>query len=137
MIFTGILTGFIFPSHGSCTWGGSWLTEAGFSGFAGSTIVHSVGGWAALTGALILGPRKGKYGPDGAVHPMPGANLPLATLGTFILWIGWFGFTGAPPLALGSALAAVALALVYATHTLAPCAGKVSAFIVTPVLSQP
>src|SRR3546814_5613424 len=81
MIFTVILTGFIYPIQGSWTWGGGWLTEAGFSDFAGSTIVHSVGGWAALTGALILGPRKGKYGPDGAVHPMPGANLPLATLG--------------------------------------------------------
>src|SRR3546814_8292975 len=84
MIFTVILTGFIYPIQGSWTWGGGWLTEAGFSDFAGSTIVHSVGGWAALTGALILGPRKGKYGPDGAVHPMPSANLQLATLGTFI-----------------------------------------------------
>src|SRR3546814_10466632 len=71
MIFTVILTGFIYPIPGSWTWGGGWLTEAGFSDFAGSTIVHSVGGWAALTGALILGPRKGKYGPAGAVHPMP------------------------------------------------------------------
>src|SRR3546814_3713025 len=92
MIFTAVLTAVIYPIQGSWTWGGGWLAEVGFSDFAGSTIVHSVGGWAALTGAIILGPRKGKYGPNGSVHPMPGANLPLDTLGTFILWLGWFGF---------------------------------------------
>lgn len=134
MIFTVVLTGFIYPIQGSWTWGGGWLAEAGFSDFAGSTIVHSVGGWAALTGALILGPRKGKYGPDGAVHPMPGANLPLATLGTFILWMGWFGFNGASQLALGSALDAAAMAVVYVNTNLAACAGMVVAMMLTQAL---
>ena len=100
LVFIVILTGVIYPIQGSWTWGGGWLSEMGFSDFAGSTIVHSVGGWAALTGALIIGARKGKYTEDGQVNPMPGANLPLATLGTFILWLGWFGFNG------GSAVAA-------------------------------
>ncbi|HMA13308.1 MAG TPA: ammonium transporter [Kiloniellaceae bacterium] len=134
MLFTVALTGVIYPIQGSWTWGGGWLSEMGFSDFAGSTIVHSVGGWAALTGAIILGPRKGKYGPNGAVHPMPGANLPLATLGTFILWMGWFGFNGASQLALGSALDAVAMAIVYANTNLAACAGVVAAMTLTQIL---
>lgn len=93
LIFVLVLTGFLYPISGSWQWGGGWLSEMGFSDFAGSTIVHSVGGWAALAGALILGPRLGKY-KDGRVNPMPGSNLALATLGTFILWLGWFGFNG-------------------------------------------
>ena len=93
---------FIYPIQGHWTWGGSELGGllAGFSDFAGSTIVHSVGGWAALAGVLILGARKGKYGKDGKVRPMPGSNLTLATLGTFILWMGWFGFNGGSQLAI-------------------------------------
>ncbi|WP_340116322.1 ammonium transporter [Pelagibius sp. 7325] len=134
MIFVVILTGFLYPIQGSWTWGGGWLSEAGFSDFAGSTIVHSVGGWAALTGAIILGPRKGKFGPGGAVHPMPGANLPLATLGTLILWLGWFGFNGGSQLALGSALDAAAIAIVYVNTNLAACAGVVVAMILTQIL---
>ncbi|HEY9535965.1 MAG TPA: ammonium transporter [Kiloniellaceae bacterium] len=134
MIFTAVLTAVIYPIQGSWTWGGGWLAEVGFSDFAGSTIVHSVGGWAALTGAIILGPRKGKYGPNGSVHPMPGANLPLATLGTFILWLGWFGFNGASQLALGSALDAAAMAIVYVNTNLAACAGVVAAMILTQLL---
>ena len=134
MIFVVILTGFLYPIQGSWTWGGGWLNEMGFSDFAGSTIVHSVGGWAALTGAIILGPRKGKYGADGSVHPMPGANLPLATLGTFILWLGWFGFNGGSQLALGSALDAAAMAIVYVNTNLAACAGVVVAMILTQIL---
>ncbi|MEO1224527.1 MAG: ammonium transporter, partial [Pseudomonadota bacterium] len=110
MIFIIVLTGLIYPIQGSWTWGGGWLTEMGFSDFAGSTIVHSVGGWAAVTGALIIGARRGKYNKDGSINPMPGANLPLATLGTFILWLGWFGFNGGSQLALGSALDAAAMA---------------------------
>ena len=102
LIFVVVLTGVIYPIQGAWSWGGGFLAEMGFSDFAGSTIVHSVGGWAALTGAIIVGARKGKYGPDGRVNPMPGANLPLATLGTFILWLGWFGFNGGSQLALGS-----------------------------------
>ena len=100
LIFTAILTGVLYPITGSWQWGAGWLSEAGFSDFAGSTLVHSVGGWAALAGAILLGARKGKYGADGKVTPMPGSNMALATLGTFILWFGWFGFNG------GSALAA-------------------------------
>jgi Amt family ammonium transporter len=106
----------------------------GFSDFAGSTIVHSVGGWAALVGAIILGPRKGKYGADGSVHPMPGANLPLATLGTFILWLGWFGFNGGSQLALGSAADAANMAIVYVNTNLAACAGVVVAMIMTQLM---
>jgi Amt family ammonium transporter len=134
MIFVVVLTGFLYPIQGSWTWGGGWLSEMGFSDFAGSTIVHSVGGWAALVGAIILGPRKGKYGADGSVHPMPGANLPLATLGTFILWLGWFGFNGGSQLALGSALDASAMAIVYVNTNLAACAGVVAAMILTQVI---
>ena len=102
LIFVVVLTGVIYPIQGSWTWGAGWLSDMGFSDFAGSTIVHSVGGWAALAGAIILGPRLGKYSADGRVNPMPGANLPLATLGTFILWMGWFGFNGGSQLALGT-----------------------------------
>jgi Amt family ammonium transporter len=134
MIFTVILTGFLYPIQGSWIWGGGWLSGMGFSDFAGSTVVHSVGGWAALTGAIILGPRKGKYGPNGAVHPMPGANLPLATLGTLILWFGWFGFNGGSQLALGSALDAAAIAIVYVNTNLAACAGVVVAMMMTQLI---
>jgi len=134
MLFTVILTGFLYPIQGSWTWGLGWLNDAGFSDFAGSTLVHSVGGWAALTGAIILGARKGKYGADGSVHPMPGANLPLATLGTFILWFGWFGFNGGSQLALGSAADAANIAIVYVNTNLAACAGVVAAMILTQLL---
>jgi len=135
MVFTIILTAFLYPIQASWTWGGGWLSDQfGFTDFAGSTLVHSVGGWAALTGAIILGPRKGKFGPNGAVHPMPGANLPLATLGTLILWLGWFGFNGGSQLALGSALDAAAIAIVYVNTNLAACAGVVAAVILTQIL---
>ncbi len=134
MIFVVVLTGILYPIQGSWTWGGGWLTAMGFSDFAGSTIVHSVGGWAALVGAVILGPRKGKYGADGSVHPMPGANLPLATLGTFVLWLGWFGFNGGSQLALGSAADAAAIAIVYVNTNLAACAGVVAAIILTQII---
>jgi len=134
LIFVVILTAIIYPIQGSWTWGGGWLAEMGFSDFAGSTIVHSVGGWAALTGALILGARKGKYGPDGRVNPMPGANLPLATLGTFILWLGWFGFNGGSQLALGSALDATAMAIVFTNTNLAAAGGVVAAMLMTQIM---
>ncbi len=93
LFFTVVLTAFIYPIQASWKWGGGFLNEMGFLDFAGSTVVHSVGGWAALAGALILGPRIGKY-KEGRTVPMPGSNLTLATLGTFILWLGWFGFNG-------------------------------------------
>ncbi len=134
MIFTIILAAFIYPIQASWTWGGGWLSASGFSDFAGSTIVHSVGGWAALAGAIVLGARKGKYGPDGRVNPLPGANLPLATLGTFILWLGWFGFNGGSQLAMGSALDAAATAIVYVNTTLAAAAGVVVAMLMTQIL---
>ena len=134
MIFAAFMTGIIYPIYGSWTWGGGWLTEMGFSDFAGSTIVHSVGGWAALTGAIILGPRLGKYGPNGEVNAIPGANLPLATIGTFILWFGWFGFNGGSQLALGSAADAAAMANVYVNTNMAACAGLVAALILSMIL---
>ena len=134
LIFTVVLTAIIYPIQGSWTWGGGWLTEMGFADFAGSSIVHSVGGWAALTGAIILGARKGKYGSDGSVHPIPGANLPLATLGTFILWLGWFGFNGGSVLALGSAGDAIAMANVFANTNMAAAGGVVAAVILTQVV---
>ena len=133
-IFIVILTGIIYPIQGSWTWGGGWLSEMGFSDFAGSTIVHSVGGWAALAGALIIGARKGKYGSDGQVTPMPGANLPLATLGTFILWLGWFGFNGGSQLAMGSAADAVAISSIYINTNLAAAGGVIAAIILNQIL---
>ncbi len=136
LIFVVILTGIIYPIQGSWTWGGGWLNNVGggFSDFAGSTIVHSVGGWAALAGAIILGPRKGKYTADGKMHPMPGSNLPLATLGTFILWLGWFGFNGGSELALGTAANAANMSLVFANTNLAACGGVVVAIIMVQLL---
>ncbi|WP_026986717.1 ammonium transporter [Fodinicurvata fenggangensis] len=134
MIFVVILTGFLYPIQGAWTWGAGWLTEMGFSDYAGSTIVHSVGGWAALTGAIILGARKGKFGADGKVNPIPGANLPLATLGTFILWLGWFGFNGGSVLAMDSAAAVTEMSLVFANTNLAAAGGVVMAVILTGII---
>ncbi|MEL6528799.1 MAG: ammonium transporter, partial [Pseudomonadota bacterium] len=102
-IFVTVLTGVIYPVVVSWEWGGGYLdTVHGFSDFAGSTLVHSTGGWAALVGAIIIGARVGRYGPDGKVNVFPGTNIPLATLGTFVLWLGWFGFNGASQLAMGT-----------------------------------
>jgi Amt family ammonium transporter len=134
MIFVVVLTGIMYPITGAWTWGGGWLSEMGFADFAGSTIVHSVGGWAALTGAIILGARKGKYGADGSVHPMPGSNLPLATLGTFVLWLGWFGFNGVSQLAMGSAADVIAIANIYGNTSMAAAGGVVAAAILTQIL---
>ncbi len=134
MIFIAVLTGIIYPIQGSWTWGGGWLAEMGFSDFAGSTIVHSVGGWAALTGAIILGARRGRYDADGRVRVLPGSNLPLATLGTFILWFGWFGFNGGSQLALGSALDVTAMAIVYVNTNLGAAAGVLAAMALTQIL---
>src|SRR5919106_3708049 len=91
IVFSFLLVAVIYPVGGHWAWGGGWLASAGFRDFAGSTVVHSIGGWAALTGVLLLGPRMGKF-KDGRIHPIPGHNMSLATLGTFILWLGWFGF---------------------------------------------
>jgi Amt family ammonium transporter len=136
LIFTVILSGVIYPIQGHWSWGGSNLggIMEGFSDFAGSTIVHSVGGWAALSGVLILGARKGKFAKDGSVRPIPGSNLTLATLGTFILWMGWFGFNGGSQLALGSKADIDGIALVVADTNMAACAGAMMAAILTQLI---
>ncbi|MDC7243824.1 MAG: ammonium transporter [Sphaerochaetaceae bacterium] len=136
LIFVVVLSGIIYPIQGHWTWGGSELGGilAGFSDFAGSTIVHSVGGWAALAGALIVGARKGKYTADGKVRPIPGSNLTLATLGTFILWMGWFGFNGGSQLALGSVVDINGIAAVVAATNMAAAAGAVAAALLTQLI---
>ncbi len=130
LIFTVVLTGIMYPISGSWHWGAGFLKEAGFNDFAGSTIVHSVGGWAALTGAIILGARKGKYSADGRVVPMVGSNIPLATLGTFILWLGWFGFNGASQLAMGTIGDVSDVSRIFANTNLAAAGGVVATLIV-------
>jgi Amt family ammonium transporter len=134
LIFVVVLSAVIYPVQASWVWGGGWLSELGFSDFAGSTLVHSVGGWCALTGAIILGARKGKYTADGRVNPIPGSNMPLATLGTFVLWFGWFGFNGGSQLALGSAADATAISIVYMNTNIAAAGGVVAAMILTQLL---
>jgi Amt family ammonium transporter len=106
----------------------------GFKDYAGSTLVHSCGGWAALTGAIIVGARKGKYGKDGRVNPMPGSNIPMATLGTFILWMGWFGFNGGSVLSLGSAASAIEMSNVFVNTNLAACGGMIMAMVLVQLL---
>lgn len=135
-IFVVVLTSIIYPLQGHWTWGGSELGGilSGFSDFAGSTIVHSVGGWAALAGAILLGARKGKYTKEGGVKAIPGSNLPLATLGTFILWLGWFGFNGGSQLALGSKDDIDGIAMVIADTNMAAAAGAVTAMILTQII---
>lgn len=133
-IFTAVLTGILYPITGSWQWGGGWLSEMGFSDFAGSTIVHSVGGWAALAGAIVIGSRAGKYGKDGSITVMPGSSIPLATLGTFILWLGWFGFNGASQLAMGSIGDVSDVSRIFANTNLAAAGGVVAAIILTQVL---
>lgn len=131
LLFIAILTGLMYPITGAWKWGGGWLDGIGFQDFAGSTLVHSVGGWAALTGAIILGARTGRYTKDGKAVPMPGSNLTLATLGTFILWLGWFGFNGGSQLALGSAADAIAVANIFANTNIAAASGLITVMLVT------
>ncbi|MBK0400542.1 ammonium transporter [Limibaculum sp. M0105] len=131
--FTVLLTGIIYPIEASWQWGGGWLSDMGFSDFAGSTLVHSAGGWAALAGALILGPRMGKY-KDGRINPIPGSNLPLATLGTFILWLGWFGFNGGSQLAMGSLGDVTDVSRIFVNTNVAAAAGAVAALVLTQLL---
>ncbi|UWQ75258.1 ammonium transporter [Leisingera sp. M658] len=133
LIFTIVLTSVIYPFQASWKWGGGFLEQMGFLDFAGSTVVHSVGGWAALTGALILGPRIGKY-KDGKTIPMPGSNLALATLGTFILWMGWFGFNGGSQLAMGSIGDVADISRIFANTNAAAAGGAVAALVLTQVL---
>ena len=133
LIFVIVLTGILYPISGSWQWGGGWLSEAGFSDFAGSTVVHSVGGWAALAGVIVLGPRLGKY-KDGKTNPMPGSNLALATLGTFILWLGWFGFNGGSQLAMGTVGDVSDVSRIFANTNMAAAAGAVTALILSQIL---
>jgi Amt family ammonium transporter len=134
LIFVVVLTGFIYPLQASWKWGGGFLNEMGFLDFAGSTVVHSVGGWAALAGAIILGPRIGKYARDGRVNPMPGSNLALATLGAFILWLGWFGFNGGSQLAMGTVGDVADVSRIFANTNMAAAAGAVVALLLTQVV---
>ncbi|MEP5764144.1 MAG: ammonium transporter [Halieaceae bacterium] len=135
LAFTVVMTGFIYPMEGNWTWGGEavfgmyTLGDLGFSDFAGSGIVHMAGASAALAGVILLGARKGKYGPDGQVNAIPGANLPLATLGTFILWLGWFGFNGGSVLATASVENANAVAVVFMNTNAAACGGLIAALL--------
>lgn len=134
LIFVAILCGVIYPIQGSWEWGAGWLDDLGFSDFAGSTLVHSTGGWAALAGAILLGARTGKYGPNGEINPMPGSSMPLATLGTFILWLGWFGFNGASQLAMGTISDVASVSNIFVNTNLAAAGGVVAAIILTQVL---
>jgi Amt family ammonium transporter len=134
LIFTILLTSVIYPIQASWKWGGGFLDATGFQDFAGSTVVHSVGGWAALTGAIILGPRIGKYAKDGKVIPIPGSNLALATLGTFILWLGWFGFNGGSQLAMGSIGDVADVSRIFSNTNAAAAGGAIAALILTQVL---
>ncbi len=125
-IFCALLCGFVYPTTGSWVWGGGWLSEMGFKDFAGSTLVHSVGGWAALTGAIMLGARRGRFAKDGTPKKLHGTSLPQVTLGTFILWFGWFGFNGGSQLAIASAEDAMAVAKIFANTNTAAAAAVVS-----------
>jgi Amt family ammonium transporter len=140
LAFAVVMTGFIYPMEGAWTWGGAsvfgmyTLGDLGFSDFAGSGIVHMAGASAALAGVLLLGARKGKYGPNGQVNAIPGANLPMATLGTFILWLGWFGFNGGSVLATASVESANAVAVVFMNTNAAASGGLVGALLVARLL---
>ncbi|MEY1557456.1 ammonium transporter [Yoonia sp. R2331] len=134
LIFTIVLTGIIYPIQASWKWGGGFLdSQYGFLDFAGSTVVHSVGGWAALVGAIILGPRIGKY-KDGRTIPIMGSNLQMATLGTFILWMGWFGFNGGSQLAMGSVGDVADISRIFSNTNAAAAGGAIAALILTQIL---
>jgi len=127
--FAIVMTGFIYPMQGYWKWGGGFLDAAGFSDFAGSGVVHMCGAAAALAGVLVLGARKGKYGKDGSVKAIPGANMPLATLGMLILWLGWFGFNGGSQLAVSNVENANAVALIFVNTNMAAAGGLVAALL--------
>ena len=137
LLFTLVLTALIYPIVGAWTWGGGWLDELGFQDFAGSTIVHGTGGWAALAGVMVVGPRLGKFRRDGSVRATPPSNVLVVTLGVFILWLGWFGFNGGSQLALGSAADAVAMSQVLVNTNLAAAGGVIAALMVSrPLLGR-
>ncbi|MYD94452.1 MAG: ammonium transporter [Chloroflexi bacterium] len=136
-LFVVILTAIVYPIVGAWTWGGGWLDGLGFQDFAGSTIVHSTGGWAALAGILVVGPRLGKFRKDGTARATPPSNILMVTLGVFILWLGWFGFNGGSQLALGSAADAIAMSHVLVNTNLAAAAGAIAALIVSrPIMGR-
>ncbi|ATC83098.1 ammonium transporter, Amt family [Pseudoalteromonas agarivorans DSM 14585] len=134
LAFAVVLTGFIYPMEGYWTWGGGFLSEMGFVDFAGSAIVHGAGAAAALAGVILLGARKGKYGKNGEIYPIPGSNLPLATLGTFILWMGWFGFNGGSQLLLSDKENATAVGQILLNTNAAAAMGAIAALFVCKVL---
>tara|TARA_B100000900_G_scaffold416016_1_gene448509 strand:- start:2475 stop:3719 length:1245 start_codon:yes stop_codon:yes gene_type:complete len=136
LIFAVVMTGFIYPVQGFWKWGGGALDEAGFLDFAGSGVVHMCGATAALAGVLLLGARKGKYSAEGAVNAIPGANMPLATLGTFILWFGWFGFNGGSELIVSNVLEANAVALIFVNTNTAAAAGAIAALVASLIFGS-
>lgn len=129
LVFSVVMTGVIYPVEGYWTWGGGFLSQAGFVDFAGSGIVHMAGAAAAIAGVLLLGPRKGKYGANGQVNPIPGSNLPMATLGMFILWMGWFGFNGGSQLLVSDAANASSVAKIFVNTNSAAAFGAISALL--------
>ena len=133
-IFAAILAGIIYPIEMGWQWGGGWLASMGFSDFAGSTLVHAAGGAAALAGAIIIGPRIGRFGKDGSSTPIPASSIPLATLGTFILWLGWFGFNGGSQLAIGTMDDAVAVSNIFVNTNIAACSGLIVAMVISQTL---
>jgi Amt family ammonium transporter len=134
LLFAVVMTGFIYPMQGYWKWGGGALDALGFLDFAGSGVVHLCGATAAFAGVLLLGARKGKYGADGSIHPIPGANMPLATLGTFILWMGWFGFNGGSELKVSDVAEANAVALVFVNTNMAAAGGVIAAMATARLL---
>ncbi|MDB2416880.1 ammonium transporter [Pseudomonadales bacterium] len=134
LLFAVVMTGFIYPLQGSWSWGGGFLSDAGFVDFAGSGIVHMCGAAAALAGVLLLGPRQGKYGPNGEVNAIPGSNMPLATLGMFILWFGWFGFNGGSELKLSNIDEANAVAQVFVNTNMSAAGGLIAALILARIM---
>ena len=134
LAFAVVMTGFIYPLQGYWKWGGGFLDANGFLDFAGSGVVHLTGATAALAGVLLLGARKGKYGKDGSINAIPGANLPLATLGTFILWLGWFGFNGGSELKLSDVSEANAVAMIFVNTNAAAAGGVIAALIASRLM---
>lgn len=134
-LFTALLTGVIYPIQASWEWGAGWLdSNYNFSDFAGSTLVHATGGWAALAGALALGPRRGKYEADGTVNRLNGSSMPLATLGVFILWLGWFGFNGGSQLALGTLDDAISVSNIFVNTNMAAASGVITVVVLCTIL---
>ena len=136
LVFTAFLTAFIYPIQGSWDWGGGFLDTAGFLDFAGATVVHSVGGWAALTGAIILGPRIGRFNADGTANPIKGSSITFVTLGAFMLWIGWFGFNGGSQLALGSVSDVADVSRIFVNTNAAAIGGGLTALLLCSVLTR-